>query len=395
VDSRTPIAQDALQAGHGGAGKVRNEPLLAPAIVGCLLLAYTMFTFVAQPAGIAWDFHLYYTAGQLPASQLYQLDEQEKAEQRLWEQHLQQFREFNFSPFLKPAYYRLVLAPLASLPFWSAYGTWVLLQLAAFVFATALLARRYGFNPAYFILLPICPYFVRAMGWGQDTGIVFLLLVLGLDLLLRRRDGLAGATLALGLVKWNVMLFLPVVLLLHKRWKALAAFSAVAATEVGLSLWIAGFGGVSDYLAALRHPVADFLGPEMPSLRGILLAAGFPDGLIIAAIAASGGALLPLLRRLPFDRAFAIGVALSAFLSYHTMIYDLLFLFVAVLVFRLHHGSAWVASLTVLLLSPIPQYLGRLAGPWIVGASAALFLLALLASLPKNAWTAAPDGASA
>jgi hypothetical protein len=373
----------------------RKQPFLLAGIVGGLLLLYTLSTFQANPRGVAWDFHLYYMAGKLPAERLYQLSEQEAAERRIWEESLEQFRSFNFSPFLKPAYYRVALVPLAALPFWAAFGIWVALQLAAFVVALVVLARRYGFDPAYLILLPICPYFVRAMGWGQDTGIVFLLVVLAAEMMSRRRDGLAGATLALGLVKWNVMLLLPFVFLLHRRWKALGVFCAVGAAEVVLSVWITGFSGVSDYLTALHHPVADYLGSQMASLRGILLAAGVPNPLIVGIILAATLAALPLLRRLPLDQAFAMGVALSVFLSYHTMIYDLLFLLVPMLVFGTHRGLAWATPLTVLLLSPVPQYVGRATGDWVVGLAAAAFLVAVLAGLLKKTWMTAPGGASA
>ncbi len=331
------------------------------AITGLLILLVLCVSILKMPAALAWDFHLFYAAGKVPASLLYNEQAQENAQRQIWEANLRGLREFNFSPFLKPAYYRILLVPLSRLPFWRAYAAWGIVQWLAFVVAIILLSRRYGYQAVWYIPLPLCPYVVISISWGQDTPVVFLLLVLTLELLLRRRDGSAGALLALGLVKWNILMFLPLLFLVQKKWKALAAFSAIAAAEVAISIWITGAAGIRDYRAMLGGDYADFLAVGMPSLRGLLLLAHIPNAVVLALIPLAGGAVLRMLWKLEMEKAFAMATAASVFLAYHTMIYDLLFLILPILVFQRELRAGWKAAVTVLFLSPIPNLAGKLA----------------------------------
>lgn len=175
-------------------------------------LCTLVFGFVihcADPRGHGWDFHQFYAVGTLPAADTYNVEEQRQAEERIWREHRPLVEEFNYSPYLKPAYYRLIWAPLAKLPFWTAYRLWVAFQVLAFLVAMWILARRYQLDSAIVLLLPMCPYLMLSFTWGQDTGLIFLLIVLALELGLRKREGWAGAVLALGLFKWNTILLLP------------------------------------------------------------------------------------------------------------------------------------------------------------------------------------------
>lgn len=343
-------------------------------LIGLALVLIWVLAMIKKPATLAWDFSLFYAAGSIETTRLYDLGSQYEAEHRLWEENLKGNRDFNFSPFLRPAYYRALLRPLAKLAFWQAFAVWTLIQVSALVTSLAVLARRYGFDPVWYILLPLCPYVIAAINWGQDAAVALLLLVLTFELLVRRWDSLAGAVLALVLIKWNIVLLLPLFLLAQKKWKAIATFLLVAAVEVLASVWLAGPEGAKNYFWMLRGNYADYLASEMPSLRGLLLLLKFPNSPVLLVVAAAVVMLLWTSRRLEIPAAFAVGVAASVFLTYHTMLYDLLFFFLPILVFQQQLQSGWKAGATVLFISPIPNLIGK----FMLAATAALFFAAIL-----------------
>jgi len=350
------------------------------AVTALLVGLVTLLAASKTPAFLSWDFHLFYAAGQLPSSELYDEREQMAAQYSIWQANLKTFREFNFSAFLKPAYYRLLLAPLARLPFWKAYAVWALVQLAAFASGLYLLARRYGYHAVWYIPLPLCPYLVITIGWGQDTGLVFLLMAAVLEFLLREKDEWAGAVLALGLIKWNTLLFLPLLLLVLKKWRALAAFSAIAAAEVCVSVWITGWRGAADYASMLSGPYADYLAVGMPSLRGLLLIAGIPNQIAAAALVIALTLAVQFLRTQDLQTQFALGVGISVVLAYHTMIYDLLLLLIPVIVLQNRLVEFWKRATIVLFLSPVPNLADRAAGGALWGKVPMIISILLFAS---------------
>lgn len=337
--------------------------------IGLILVGMWCQSVAGSPA-LAWDFPLFYAAGKIEASELYRLSRQEQEQQTVWAVERRGQQEFHFSPFLRPPHYRVLLEPLARLGFWPAFGLWTAAQVASLVAALWLLSRRYGFNPVWFVLLPLCPYLTTAVNWGQDTPLVLLVLVLTLELLVTGRDLAAGGVLALALVKWNLVALVPVLLLAHRRWRFLAGFLAVAGLEAAFGVSLIGWAGLQDYMAALRGDYADYLSPGMPSARGLLLLAGAPSSAAVVTAAAGIVMTAWALRRLKFPLAFSAAVSASVILTYHTMVYDLLFLILPLFTFRHVLDTGWRAAVTVFWLSPIPV----LAGGFLPGAAAILFV---------------------
>ena len=362
-----------------------------PAALGItIILIYWASRVLLDPAAIAWEFPQFYGAGKIAGHELYNAQVQFDTQKQIWEEHLKDFRVFSFGPFLKPAYYRLVLVPLATLPFWTAYKVWVSLQFIGFSIGIVILARRFGITESLCILIPLCPHLILIAAWGQDPPLVFMLVVISFELLLRGWKFAAGGVLALALVKWNIFLLLPLLFLARKQWKTFAGFSIVALAEIGITLWITGISGIRDNISILHLPA--HLWDKMAALRGLLLMAKIPDQLNIALMIVAAIVALRLLRRLDDEKAFAVGLATSIFLAYHTMGYDVLFLFVPIFVFQKHLQVGWVAGLTVILMSPIPQFIGM----YVVAILFLIFLLVVYrlalyppeASLPQPAATA-------
>jgi hypothetical protein len=354
----------------------------APLILGLLLALVSIIPIAQQPIAFGWDFHLFYAAGQLPSSDLYNLDAQRAAEQTIWEQHRRgQVDQLNFSPFFRPAYYRLALVPLAALPYWTAYCLWVTLQAGALIAALVLLGRRFGFEDSYWVLILMTPYLWRSLAWGQDVFAVLFAIALSLELLGRGREKAAGAVLALALVKWNVLLLVPLVLLASGRKRLFASFAAVATAEVALSLAIMGRQGLTDFLASLHAPIADHTRLTMPSLRGLLLNLHVPDGVIVPVALALSLALVWFARKLPAEKAIATAVTGSVALGLHTMSYDILLFFIPLFVLRPTRLLPWPSVVLLPAFSPLAMLkletssgLFEMQGP--AGVSLALLMLA-------------------
>jgi hypothetical protein len=259
------------------------------------------------------------------------------------------------------------------------------IQAAALVLALARLARRYGFDRTWFLLLPLCPYVTTTINWGQDTALVLLIVVLGFELLLDGKHVWAGALLALALVKWNLFALLPLFLLARGLYSALAGFALVAALEAAISIGMIGTPGFRAYLSLLNSEYADYLAAGMPSLRGLLLLLHTPPPAVLAMLAAALIGTIWITRRLPLPTAFSLAISACVFLAYHTMIYDLLFLLLPILVLRQNLETGWRAAVTVFLLSPVPNLIGKLA----LALTLLLFMTAVLTAAQNkvNPWT--------
>ncbi len=344
--------------------------------LGVILAVFGAMVF--WPANMAGDFHLFYAAGLIPADQIYDLDTQREVEQSLFAEHYPDDYLFTLAPYFRPAYYKAILTPLAKLPFWTAYWVWSALQILSMAGAIFLLSRRFGFEPSLAVLLPLCLPAWAALSWGQDFWLVFFLVCAALELAMRRRDGWAGVVLALALVKWNVLLLLPVTLAVQRRWRMLAAFCAMALVEVGATFALIGRQGFEDYLVAIQDPSAEAFRFAMPSLRGLLLNIGVPDVAIAVILLASAAALVWSIREAPFEHAFALAAVGSAFLSAHTMMYDFAFFFLPLLVLKPHRSSRVAAVVVALAFTPVGEWTAALTSLSVRGIYATAVMAVVL-----------------
>lgn len=135
----------------------------------------------------------------------------------------------------------LISAPFALLPYPLAWLAWQLGGWTAF----ALAARR--ITPTHWVLSSVAlpAVFINAMG-GQNGCWTAAILGWGL-ILLRDRPRLAGAILALFVVKPQLGWLIPLALLAGRRYVALAAFVATAALLLLATLPLFGLQAWTDY----------------------------------------------------------------------------------------------------------------------------------------------------
>ncbi len=179
-------------------------------------------------------------------------------------------------PFTRPpAYYAVIPAPFALVPFAPAFCLWVGIQTAFFVFLLFWAQSRHRIAVVACLFPPV----IIAIGSGQDTIMFLGVLAASYALFRRQKDLPAGLVLGLGLLKFHLFLLWPVVLAMQRRWRALAGFSLVAAIIAIASVGIVGINGIRDYLAVLSDPALSSprlaeevgIGGLMANMRVLLL----------------------------------------------------------------------------------------------------------------------------
>jgi len=250
-------------------------------------------------------------------------------------------------PYMHPPFEALLFLPFTFLRYVHAYLLWSVLNGGMVIASMILLRRQFvevGGLPLAFVVLAATGFLpvVNGLIQGQDSSLLLLLFVVALAATARGNDILAGAALAAGLFKFN--LILPLVFLLAvKRPRLLLGFAPVAALLGGVSLAMVGWQGVASYLHFLFHlehtgAGGAIVGQDMPNVRGMIasLAGGQPGAsLMPIAIACSAIVIgiawwrLAAIDSVRFD--FVLATTAAILVSYHTFSYDLSLLLPAVL----------------------------------------------------------------
>ena len=266
-------------------------------------------------------------------------------------------------PFVRPAFYALLIAPLAALPFRAAFWAWIGLQVAVSIGCCAWAYRRFGADA----VLYGCMYAPLAMGIlnGQD-GAFLLAITIAAYTLEERNAPWAGAVLGLGLEKFHLFALWPLVLIAARKWRMLAAFAGCGAMLAGLSLWLSGTDGIARYLDLLtRKDLARLLpSPEKNvNLQAILINFGIDSTLayvllggMVAGLAAYGAVRAPAWRR------YGLAIAGSLLIVPHAYAYDASMLLAAAW-FGIFLPSRRITRIAAATLCLPVTFLAGLAGP--------------------------------
>jgi hypothetical protein len=149
----------------------------------------------------------------------------------------------------------------------------------------------------------------------------------------------AGIVLGLSVLKPQLTLLLPLVLVVSGRWRIAAGWAAITAALALVSLLVIGGQGLNDYLSLLseaRHVVnnryytlAYLVGPDLLSY----IAQG-----IVVAITVVGAYLN---RHASLDRIFALGIVATMLGATYWHVQDFTILIVAAWLFWRDHPPAW------------------------------------------------------
>ena len=262
--------------------------------------------------------------------------------------------------YIRPPFYAAILKPLAALPFRAAYAVFSLLSLASYLWFAW---RFMGECPALPFLAAISIPFLADLSAGQDAS--FLLAIVGASILLTRKgwDFAAGFVLSLCAVKFHLFLFLPVLLLMKRRWQMVGGGICGTAVLTALGMAVNGPGSTVAWIKVLRDPWINPDASGMPNLHGLVT--GLGGSARVEVVLTAGVCLLFLwmtLRTENYELLLAASLVCGLLVSFHSTIVDDLLLFpVLVLVLKTSDFVPLRAAVG-LILTPIPYFL-VLAGP--------------------------------
>jgi len=180
-----------------------------------------------------------------------------------------------------PPFEALLLSPLAKYPFRTAYMTWGLLSVAAWVL-TLLALRPYCQWPqqdlAYICLWPLFAPLGVSLFQGQSSLVVLAFIAAGFVLLKKSKELLAGICFGLALFKPQAAIPLLLVFLIRKRWFVVAGGVVTSTVLILLSVLAVGFRGLEQYASFLlnisRTPrdLSSGSAVDMGSIHGFLFA---------------------------------------------------------------------------------------------------------------------------
>lgn len=284
-------------------------------------------------------------------------------------------------PFAYPPCFLLLLAPFGLLSYPVAAFDWVLLSFAAYCAAL----RRWA--PAMpWLALSFPPLMVNVIT-GQ-SGFLIAALLIGAMVVLPKRPLLAGALFGLLVLKPQLGLVLPFVLLAGRQWRALAGAAASALGLVALGILVFGWApyeawlGNADFIASIASEGRAGW-HRMASVYGALRMAGLESGSawvvhVAVALAAAGAACLVWYRNADMGARAGALAAATALASPYLFVYDILIL-VAPFLWLVGRGRHWLALSLVwaILFLALLQVAGLSGGPNLTPL-APIVLLALI-----------------
>jgi Glycosyltransferase family 87 len=280
-------------------------------------------------------------------------------------------------PFMRPPFYAVALAPLALLPFRTAFVVWLAIQIVLLAVCWWVAYRRFGPNAVIlsaFFLLP-----GLGIAHGQDAVFVLLPLMLGYLELERGRDLAAGALIGLTLFKFHLFPFIPVLFLLHRRWRALAGYTAVGAALAGA--WLALSSPLAYWRLIFDPRVVRAATPDL-FLNADAIPANFGVGslaITLVLMAVVAGLVLVATGREACPTAFAAAVAGSLAFTPHVYKYDGTALLLPFLLGAFASQSRWTRYAAWAAACPVVYVVAAFRRPW--GVLPPLTLLIFVAVL--------------
>jgi Glycosyltransferase family 87 len=289
-----------------------------------LLFIYALVVAVYLPflmRGIA-DFRQLYTGGYMlrtgHAYELYDYDAQQRFENSVVSPAKLVL------PINHLAYEELLFAPLSLLKYRAAYLVFMAVNLGLLYLSFRLLRAPsvifVGFLPVILTLLQ-----------GQDSILLLALLAAAWATWRKHHEGLAGALVAVGMFKFQIVIPVAIAFLLWRRWRFFAAFTACALILVVLSAWIVGMAAMHQYMRSLSsmsvalHSSAEQyrygVAPQaMPNLRGLLVSTLGVSKVVQGVVFGLSAFILLISSAAP--PSFPVAVAIAALVSYHLLGHD-------------------------------------------------------------------------
>ncbi len=307
--------------------------------------------------------------------------------------------------FVSPPFVAVLFVPFGLLPYWLAAVVWTAVSLAFLAWSARAAATLHPRMSALgtgrgLLVAASCQPVLELVGGGQDCALVLASFVLGARWLERSRAFPAGMALGVGLVKPQLVVLVPLLLLATRRWRALLGFSCIGLGLAALATLVLGPGVWGRWKVALTSPLyaADVQQDQAWKnstvygfLHGVLPDAWGSVATVLWAVAVVGVAVATLrnwrsLREAPIGVLLLVTVPLATVLvTPHAMVYDLVLVVPAVAYLvgvreATRERALAVAAYLLLFLAPLLHLLasavpvaGLLEATWVVLPLAALW----------------------
>jgi hypothetical protein len=283
------------------------------ALLAAVLLVVVSFGLAVNlvPPNTYGDFPMLWTGARLLGPDLY--DWQKAAV--IWHATRGGTEVFGFVRLPTEAF---ILWPLAQLPIDTGFRIWQIVNLCA------LLAFVWTWSPkpVSFLAAALFVPIWWAIGIGQDSCILLLLAGAGVRLIQRGKPFAGGFMLALCVFKPHLFLFLPVVLIAQRRWKAVGGMLTCGAVVYALSSIIVGPDWPAKFLAsvAINRQSFQLFGP---GLSYAFTALKSPAWAIVATEAVIALLVYRVTRREPWITAAVCTLTAGVLLAPWSYWYDL------------------------------------------------------------------------
>ena len=358
------------RAGSAG-GSVLTDPVtLAGAVLGLLFLMLLGYTQRDRFLAGRNDFVQLYAGSQLSGSpRLYEPAASKEIHARVLGVWLESVY------YSRPPFYAFLLRPLGMLPYKTAYWIFQFLNLLAFVAFLKIWAPRCRELPVF---ASVCLPLLVTILTGQDVGLALLAAAVAIEALRRKRDFTAGLLFAFCAIKIHLFVLVPVVLLIHRRWRVVNGGLAGGIALLGLSFLSDGLDWPSRYLALLSNPELHPGAEHMPTFRGLVNAFSVYDfpWVIMALSVVVLLSVVYIARRNNLEFSLAFALVGSLLVAYHAYLQDCAILLLVFVLVMEHSRFAALREATAIAVTP-PLFFFLLSGkPW--NAVVPLALLGLL-----------------
>jgi hypothetical protein len=242
--------------------------------------------------------------------------------------------------FLSPPPVAWLMVPLTVLGAAGAVYVWLAASLIALVAAWWIAAPGAGWTHLVWLIFALAWYPVQySISLAQPDVIVLLAAVAAWKLAEKNQPFLAGAVLGVSVLKPQLVLALPLVLLVAGRWRIAAAWAVTMLVLAVVSIFVIGPQGLSDYrslLAEAQHVTNNrYFTPAFMFGAGAL---GYAAQAIVVVVGLAGAYLN---RGSSFARLFALGLVTTALSATYWHLQDYAMLLAALWLTWRDPGAAW------------------------------------------------------
>jgi len=264
--------------------------------------------------------------------------------------------------YTRPPFYAALLKPLAWLQYRTAYALFSTASLACVLWFVVRFSKECSALPFFAAMsIPI----LTAICGGQDTP--FLLAILGGSMLLTRanKDVWAGVLLSLLAIKFHLFLFVPLLLLLKRRWAILRGALTGMVGLIAFGILVAGEDAWKQYMGVLRDPWINPSATIMPNIHGLVAVLNGGIELELALIASVLAAFLWIVRSTDNYEFLLAGSLLCGLLvSFHSGVADDIVLLPAFVAIVRTCTMPSLRAASALILTPVPYFMVLADAPY-------------------------------